>query len=201
MQEDKIRIRTEKELDLQLKGLIEIINIISKFGFYWFIGSGALLGAIREQDFIKWDWDVGIDFLNEEFFPKKNELLNRLLINGFNLEHKDFSYKNSKIVVSKYGADYELRGWYLKEKYRLRKGFKFPSAHWEGNTEIILRNHSFKGPLDIEKYLEFNYGENWRVPIRSSNKEIYLNNEIFRRNKLIRSIRTVLSRIKNKLTI
>ena len=56
--DDKIRIRNEKELASRRKCFLEICDIFEKNNIFYFIQAGTLLGAYREKDFIKWDWDL-----------------------------------------------------------------------------------------------------------------------------------------------
>ena len=68
---DKIRIRNNEELIDRKKGFIEIIEILNNLKIFFFIQGGVLLGAVRNKDFIRWDWDVEISLFSNEFFKKK----------------------------------------------------------------------------------------------------------------------------------
>ena len=56
--DNKVRLRTNEELIAQNEGLVLIKNILEKIGVIYYLSSGTLLGAVREKDFIPWDWDV-----------------------------------------------------------------------------------------------------------------------------------------------
>ena len=52
----KVRDRTKKELLIRKKEFLKIADILDILKINYFISSGILLGAIRENNFIKWDW-------------------------------------------------------------------------------------------------------------------------------------------------
>ena len=67
MSDEKIRIRTEEELESRQKCFLEIVNILEKNNIHFFIQAGVVLGARRDGNFIKWDWDVEIGIFEKEF--------------------------------------------------------------------------------------------------------------------------------------
>ncbi len=58
MADEKVRIRTKEELDLREKYFLEIVDIFERNNIPFFLQAGVVLGAHRENYFIKWDWDV-----------------------------------------------------------------------------------------------------------------------------------------------
>ena len=63
--------------------LFEIVNILEKNNIHFFIQAGVVLGARRDGNFIKWDWDVEIGIFEKEFIKNydliKNELIKKIL--------------------------------------------------------------------------------------------------------------------------
>ena len=47
-----------------------------------FLEGGVLLGAIRDNNFIKWDWDVEIALFSEDFNNKFRDILEKLKSEG-----------------------------------------------------------------------------------------------------------------------
>ena len=66
MNELKIRERTSEELFLRKKGLFEIKKIFDKKNIPFFIWGGLLLGIKRDNNFIKWDWDVELGLFEKD---------------------------------------------------------------------------------------------------------------------------------------
>ena len=52
-----------------------------------------MLGAIRHNHFIPWDWDVEISVFSEEVIDKLDQLISEIKLSGFMIEkyYKDFS--------------------------------------------------------------------------------------------------------------
>ena len=58
MENDKIRIRTPEELEVRKKEFLIICDVLEELKIKYFLQTGILLGAVRDNDFIKWDWDI-----------------------------------------------------------------------------------------------------------------------------------------------
>ena len=117
----KIRIRTKKELSIRKKEFLEICSILDKIGLIYFLNTGILLGAIRENNFIKWDWDVEISATSDQLYKKFDLILKNLKKNGFKIIQKDKKKESLKIdfygVCSKDTTRYTIFSWnYSPEK-------------------------------------------------------------------------------------
>ena len=80
---DNLRIFSPEELEIRNIGLIDVTNILESLEIEYFLTDGTLLGAVREGDFIPWDWDVEITVLSESIYPKTAELIEKAKIMGF----------------------------------------------------------------------------------------------------------------------
>ena len=69
---NKLRLRTKLELEDRKKGFLEIVNILKSNNIFFFLQGGVLLGAVRNNSFIQWDWDVEISLFSDEFFEKRD---------------------------------------------------------------------------------------------------------------------------------
>ena len=69
--ESKVRLRSDQELDDQNLGLIEIKKILNDLDIPYLLSSGTLLGAVREKDFIRWDWDVQMYLFMESAYSQR----------------------------------------------------------------------------------------------------------------------------------
>ena len=97
---DKIRLRTEVELEDRKKGFLEIVNILKSRNIFFFLQGGVLLGAVRNNNFIKWDWDVEISLFSDEFFEKRELIKNTLLENGFKILKENYEKERIKTLNS-----------------------------------------------------------------------------------------------------
>ena len=68
------------------KEFLKICNILDQLNIIFFLNSGILLGAIRDNDFIKWDWDIEISVFSDELLPNIDLITNKLKENGFEIK-------------------------------------------------------------------------------------------------------------------
>ena len=147
-----------KENLLLLKGILDKNNVLFMLSF------GTLLGAAREHDFITHDEDIDLVMMKRD--------MNRFLALLFVLRENGFEI-----------ARYESRGFlsiirkgeyidfYFFEEYPENKSLYYccrdmcPKELLDDLADIEFQGAMFKAPRKYEKYLEFNYGKNWRTPI------------------------------------
>jgi lipopolysaccharide cholinephosphotransferase len=175
----KVRDRTNKELSIRKKEFLKICNILDNIGIKYFLNTGILLGAVRDNNFIKWDWDVEISLFADEFYSKIDLITNKLRKTGFKIIQINNKKDNLKIdfigACSKDTTKYTIFSWNYsnyKDVY-WRKGKSIPSKFLNKFSKISLFGRQFNCPYNPKEYLKFSYG-NWRKPIRTSNKELYM---------------------------
>ena len=183
----KVRDRTEKELFVRKKEFLKICDILDNLKITYFLQTGILLGAIRDNDLIKWDWDIEISVFSKDFFPLLDSVANDLEINGFKILKKNKIRDDSKIdFIGEYAKEvtgYTIFSWNYSEinKCYWRRGLSVPSKFLNNLSTIRFFERDFKCPNNPEEYLEFAYG-NWKIPIRTSDKELYMTSNF--RNKI-----------------
>jgi len=83
--------------------------------------------------------------------------------NAFSLTRYGFSRfivkKLSLYLWKKYGGEYF--------------GYVTPKHFYEDFGSVLLHDMEFKSPSSVEAYLEYKYGENWRVPCGAGVWDIY----------------------------
>ena len=194
---NKLRLRTINELEDRKKGFFEIINILKSKNIFFFIQGGVLLGAVRNNDFIQWDWDVEISLFSDEFFEKRELIKNALLENGFKIFKENYERERIKIDVYKYQdyatTGYTLFGWTLnKEKNKILRGeINIPSMFMDNMEKITFFDEEFYCPGPVNDYLTYQYG-NWRKEIKSDIKSEYLSNKFYKK-------KTFMSKVLNKI--
>lgn len=163
--EHKLRFRTQDELKLQEEGLREVCGILREMELPFFLVEGTLLGAVREQSFISWDWDVGISLMTESSLHRLPDLGRRLSQSGFSIEI--VARRNPKLNARKYGTKYEMSLWRASGRMRRRRGRKIPRAFFDTPGVVHFYGHPYPCPSPVEDYLEYCYGD-WRTPVRST---------------------------------
>ena len=82
----KVRDRTNDELLVRKKEFLKICDILDESKVNFFLHSGILLGAIRDKDLIKWDWDIEISVFSDELLPNIDLIVNKLKDDGFKIK-------------------------------------------------------------------------------------------------------------------
>ena len=183
---NKLRLRTKVELEDRKKGFLEIVNILKSNNIFFFLQGGVLLGAVRNNSFIQWDWDVEISLFSDEFFEKRELIKNALLENGFKIIRENFERERIKIDVYKYQNHtttcFTLFGWTLnKEKNKIfRDEINIPTKFIDNMEKITFFDEEFNCPGPVNDYLTYQYGD-WRKELRSDIKSQYLSNKFYKK--------------------
>lgn len=200
--EEKLRLRSDAELDAQNKGLVELCEVLKKSDVDYLLSSGTLLGAVREKDFIRWDWDVQLYFKAEDIVHRMDELADTFENSGFKPIKVDRSPVNLKFLLHKYETVYELTAWQRKGNKRIRRHWQLPNSFFEPPATIEFRGHEYPCMNPPEEYLRYCYGD-WRTPKRVADKEEYLSGDFYRfpswYRALIAKTRRFLSMIKRSV--
>ena len=181
----KVRIRTDEELDLRLVDLVACGRALDSVGVDWRLACGALLGAVRERDFIRWDWDVEIYVRSEDARPQSRRIDAALDAAGFTAKASDGPGAWGRMCRREGGDRISIDGFDVMPDgqggiHRRRVRFNHPANLWRGQAVMVeLRGWHFPTFRDPEAFLEHAYGPAWRTPNRTANKQVYLT-EVFR---------------------
>jgi hypothetical protein len=157
-----INIDVARENLLAFKKIMDYNNI--DFGIIY----GTLLGAVREQNFIKYDEDVDV-FILEENRENLLTLLLSLKKIGFEVARYDGDLL-SIIRDDDYIDIYIFRKNFLGR--RVCNGDTLQAEFIEQLETIVFLNEEFKVPNNKEKFLEKAYGHDWRIPRKNSPAEV-----------------------------
>ena len=183
----KIRIRTKKELRIRKILFLKIIKILKKEKIFYFLQGGVLLGARREKNFIKWDWDVEVSIFSKDFLENFEKIKKELKKNKFKIKNYNLIHFAPKISFYKTGhtaTSFSIIGWhhsFLRGAYTRTK-LKIPMKFMNKMEKINFFNQNFFCPGPIDEYLKFQYG-NWKKPIRSDKKQLYLTESFYNKNE------------------
>lgn len=169
--EEKELFHGRKTMDLKIaEENIKIFHsVIHNSGVRYGLMFGTLLGAIRENGFIKHDEDTDIYVLGEDrdsFY----RLLPELKAKGLEVVRNPEGYvslmrKNEYIDI----YFFDLRRKLNFKKYRyLRDDVVIKAYHLDKSIERDFLGVNIMVPMDPEKVLVKLYGSNWRIPKRDS---------------------------------
>ncbi len=180
--DEKVRTRTTKELEIRKNEFLKICYLLDKLEIRYFLQGGVLLGAIRNNGFIPWDWDAELSVFSEEVDEKMDLLIKEISSSGFVIEYSSKELSSLKIdFVGELPRDvtrYTIMGWNhnKKEKIFWRKEYKIPDHFLINMKKIKLFDKYHFAHYPPEKYLEYQYGD-WKKPLQTSNKYIYMRKE------------------------
>ena len=174
-------LKSTSNLDLRLKRLYDVSQAFKDIGLHHVIFDGALLGLIRDGHLIEWDWDAEIavrfDDYNNLLLKIIQSLeglrLGRLVVNRSKLNPKisllvdDFKYT---VLPFRYTEDSEIIE---------RRLYKYPSIYLDSVIERSFNNYVLPIPKDSISLLSLQYGDNWRIPLKSNVKDEYLSRQIY----------------------
>lgn len=158
-------IRTEKELDLQLAGLIEIYNAHKKHNIQMFLSAGTMLGAVRAGDFIPWDWNVSVCSRAEEANPVWDEFIATLAAAGFEIKERE-KWGHNAVNVFKNGIKFVIEPLTLSADgtQRMLPMHNTPARFFETPETATIRSVEFPVLSPAQEVLEWYYGNDWRIP-------------------------------------
>ena len=164
---------TKWDFKSRTKNLLDVKTILDKLGVPFFLTHGALLGAYRDKDWIKWDDDVELDIFDDIFIDRYNGICNSLMDNGFILRGRKIEhYKKpgEKMNLYRHRESISIRGVYMDPnyengKYRLTNVFQYLKKFHNNPENIEFKGAVFQAPGPIEEFLEYRYGKDWRTPI------------------------------------
>lgn len=180
-----VTLKPPFDLEARTRNLLTVKEILDEIGLKFWLTNGTALAAYREKDWIPWDDDVDLDVMAEDFDPLYPQLRNKFLSAGFIVRGAQ-GPKRVKMSLFRDKEKTALRGLYRnpsfrKDKYRLRKLFKYPRRFYETPGTLVFQGVEFNVPSPIEGFLVYAYGENWRTPIKSDNQKVYSTKKILRK--------------------
>lgn len=173
--------------------LFDMDDILTKYNQIYFLASGTLLGAIRENKFIEHDTDIDLGIFVQDYDPN----IETEILKTFKLKHRlgniqtgyeiSFIHPDTNINIDIFL--YYPEGDYLwcPSFFNICDRAKNKICRWKnsvfGLKTIQFLSRNFNIPDDPERYLEESYGKEWRVPKKFIYKEGLENGY----NNLIRS--------------
>ncbi len=175
------RYRKKKNFDFKArtKNLLEMKSILDGMKIPFFLTHGALLGAYRENDFIKHDDDIDLDIFEEILLYHYDELCNNLMKAGFIIRGRNIKFrgqKGEKFNAYREGEKIAVRGIYLdpnyeNNKYRLTNVFQYLRKFHENPDVILFKGVTFMAPGPIEEFIIYCFGKNWKIPVFHTKRE------------------------------
>ena len=190
MKKSKTFIRNSVQLEARKNEFLLICSILDDLQVNYFLQGGVLLGAIRDNSFIPWDWDVEISVFYSDLKPVFNTLVSCLIGKGFKLNK--VLTDGGQIKVDVYGehdnevTSYSVISWQYNPNTDTfdRRKLKIPSSYLMNFSKISFCDRIHNVPSPPEKYLKYQYGD-WKTPLRTDDKASYLTNQFSGNSRLL----------------
>jgi lipopolysaccharide cholinephosphotransferase len=171
-----------------MKDLLTVMEVFKKYNVRAFLSYGAVLGAVREKDFIKWDDDIDIDVIDPIDFETRKKIGHTLLDLGFRpqpimfnvfgrMEDSEPGYNGdgeTGIIVCQRDFKfsiffYKLEGdeYVCTPKMGSYKLISNPARFYEKPDKVKLHGETFITPGAVKEYLTYVYGD-WKTPKRDN---------------------------------
>lgn len=164
------RFWNDAQKSLYLREANRLVTVLADLTPHVTFGFGAVLGFIRENDFIAHDDDldllIALPSARATFSSAKTRLRNFLEAKGYtchgeNLSHFGVNYQAKGAAIDVFIGFIEDNqiSWFPSMRSGLKLNEVFPTRtfHIYGEKCAI--------PNDPERYLEVTYGPNWREPV------------------------------------
>ena len=201
LESTKVRDRTSDELLTRKNEFFKICDILDELNIDYYLHGGILLGAVRDKDFIRWDWGIDIRVSYNRFLYQISSLTKLLEKTGFEILITSKKKDDLKIVFKgKYPKEvsvYTIFAWNysrMKDVY-WRGSYSIPSKFFKSYSKISFLGREFKCPLNPQDYLTYAYG-NWKVPIRTSEKNVYNSNNYYKVS-FLKHLKNIVKKILN----
>jgi phosphorylcholine metabolism protein LicD len=174
------------------KDLEDIQKVFDKYGVRLFVTYGALLGLVRDGNFIPYDDDIDLCVVDKIDYQTRKAIGHTLLDIGFTtqpiafrvfdrLELSEPGYNGDEhsgiIVIQKrirttlffFGEEEcPLHGSCMvcHPKYKGHALISTPTRFFENPERLIFKGTSYLTPGPRKEYLEYIYGDTWKTPIK-----------------------------------
>lgn len=165
-----------------LKAISEITDVLSGNDVDFFVDNGTLLGVVRENKLIRWDYDIDLGIIINEKFSWL-DLENAMKRIGYEKDHQfrlfdeitEQTYKRGGMYVDFFNhinddSTTSFYCFYRDDKVEYSSSnemsvLELKTVKITGTKQIDLEDGvKVYIPLEAEQYLAGLYGESWRIP-------------------------------------
>ena len=164
---NNIHIPRVIDKNIALKELSIIQNVFNSFNIDFFLTHGSCLGAIREKDFIEYDSDIDIGCYKRDL--KKITLALNSLREKYGFAITKLSIVDESIAIIKDNVIIDISLYRVENniwKSNQNKIFETPFIFLDSLGEIDFLGIKINIPNNVEEYLKYQYGSDWRTPIK-----------------------------------
>jgi len=150
-----------------IKELEAIKTVFDQYNIRFFITHGTCLGAVRDKNFIPYDSDIDIGCYKTDIDKtiKAMKILrdrHAFTITKLSLDDESIAILKNNVIIDI--VLYKHSGAYWQaNKHKI---FKIPYKFLAELEKIDFLGLKLNVPSNVEAYLEYQYGKEWRTPIQ-----------------------------------
>jgi lipopolysaccharide cholinephosphotransferase len=185
MTKDPNKLRTKEEFVVQGNLLADVAKVLVKYSIPATLSDGIVLGIVRENDFIPWDFDGDFFVEAERVMGLEEKIARDLKMLGFDIITVRGALNDWKVAVDKYDYHIDIRSfmrikdWHVS-KVRRSNGkwsmYTMPTKFMDNLQKVEFYGYNYNIPVDVEGYLTHLYGD-WQTPKQTCRHSEYLNPE------------------------
>jgi len=140
------------------RNLIDIKGILDEKGLRYWLIMGTFLGAYRDQAIIPYDGDTDLAMYSEDFL--------RLVCceDAFAKEGFYLGVTPGAATLYRNGEHTDFYFYHLDKGKRIDRGYRIDESAFETFNEIQFLGRNWRILNEPERWLEYLYGEDWRIP-------------------------------------
>ena len=156
------------------QSLLDVCGVLGSLKARYFLILGTALGAYRDKGFTPTEQDIDLGFLQEDFALIAGDIANSLIKSGFEISSINRPFSRCRAIVARRNdIKIDMVGYILWKNFRFcpnsdPKTHAYAIVHerkiLENYEPVKLFGVTFSVPSPIERYLELEYGEDWRTP-------------------------------------
>lgn len=163
-------------IDPRFEGLKDIVSILESRKITTFLSAGTMLGIVRNHDFIPWDRNVSVGCIDDNFKSKINGLITEFRNKNFTgAINRKGEYFCIKLIRNK--IRFIIENVIIIGKWATRPYYKIPAKFLKKTEYIKLQDIFFPCPHPAKEACAWQYGQNWRTPIKTNKRDDVINPE------------------------
>lgn len=158
--------------------LFELAEVLKALHVPFFLIQGTALGAVRDRGFVPQEKDIDLGTLWEDLQGKQDLITRECWDRSMHVRQVISPFDSARtLVVEKYGCKADIVSFFRHgpnrvnlspvDEYSVGRrpyGIVFPASLIQSTQRVEMFGREWRVPFPVERYLEMEYGADWRTP-------------------------------------